>query len=155
MMHFRDRIAKLLANPLSLPILQLLTNSQLSIPQITKSLKNIDVDMPTVIAVLGELCYFGLVERVHTPIFNSSAQNQINSQRKEEKSFQESRLFSPTPFGIPVYDQVSLWEEVLQQPNQSNFNGMGKWIFSIPESLRKEIKDLTLEEMQERLLNKG
>lgn len=154
-MHFHKLIIKLLENPLSLPILQQLTSKPLSIPQITESLKNIEADMPTVIAVLGELYHFGLVERVQTPNMNSSVQNQINSQKEEDKLFQEHWLISPSPLGIPLHKHVSLWEEILQHPDQTNFNGMNNWIFSIPENLRKEIKDLKLEEIRKKLLNRG
>jgi hypothetical protein len=155
MMQFHEMIVKLLDNPVSLPILRLLTKKQMSIPQIMKSLENHDVDMPTVIAVLGELYYFGLVEQVQTPIMNSSAQIPIDSRREENKPFHEYRLISPTPLGIPLHDYVSLWKEVLQHPDQINFDGMNNWIFFIPENLRKEIKDLALEEIREKLLNKG
>jgi hypothetical protein len=155
MMQFHEMIAKLLDNPLSLPILQLLTKKQMSIPQITKSLGKFDTDMPTVIAVLGELYYFGLVERVSTPIMDSSPQEQINSRREENNPFLEYRLISPTPLGIPLHNYVSLWEESLQHPDQINFDGMNNWIFSIPQNLREEMKDLTLEEIREKLLNRG
>ena len=67
-MQFRNMIAKLLDNPISVPILQLLTKKQLSIPQIVKSLQNMEADMPTVVAILGELYHFGLVERAQTPV---------------------------------------------------------------------------------------
>jgi len=144
-----------LENPLSLPILQLLASKPLSIPQITKSLKNIEADMPTVIAVLGELYHFGLVKRVQTPIMNSSVQNQINAQREEDRLFQEHWLISTSLLGIPLNKHVSLWEEILQHPDQANFNGMNNWIFSIPENLRKKIKDLKLEEIRKELLNGG
>lgn len=155
MMQFHEMIAKLLDNPLSLTILHLLTDKPMSIPQITKSLGNLDIDMPTVVAVLGELYYFGLVERVPTPRINSSVHEQINSRREESKSLHEYRLISQIPLGIPLHNYVSLWEEVLQHPNQLNFEGMNNWIFSIPENLLKEIKDLTLEEIREKLLNRG
>lgn len=154
-MQFRKMIAKLLDNPLSVPILQLLTNKQLSIPQITKSLQNIDADMPTVIAVLAELYHFGLVERVQAPVINTSTQDPISSRTEKERSFQEHRLISPPQLGIPVQDYVSLWEEVLQHPDQLNFSKMNSWIFSIPGYLRKEIENLTLEEIRQKLLNRG
>ena len=155
MMQFHKMIAKLLDNPLALPILHLLINKQMSIPQITKSLGNLDTDMPTVIAVLGELYYFGLVERVPTPIVNYSVQEQRNSRREENNHFLEYRLISPTPLGIPLHNYVSLWQEVLQHPDQMNFEGMNNWIFSIPENLRKEIKDLTVQEIREKLIKRG
>lgn len=154
-MQFRNMIAKLLENPLSIPILQLLTNNQLSIPQITKSLQNYDADMPTVIAVLGELYHFGFVERVRAPVMNTSTQNQNTLQAEEKRFFQDQRLISPTPLGIPVQDYVSLWEKVLQHPDQLNFSEMNRWIFSIPDYLRSEIEELTLEEIRQKLLNRG
>ena len=152
-MHFHKLFIKLLENPLSIPILHLLSNKPLPIPQITESLKN--TDTPTVIAVLGELYHFGLVKRVQTPMMNSSVQNQINSHREETKLSQEHRLIAPSPLGIPLHEHVSLWEEVLEHPDQMNFNGMNNWIFSIPENLRNEIKDLKLEEIRKKLLNRG
>lgn len=154
-MQLHKMIVKLLDNSLSLPILQLLTDKQMSIPQITKTLGNLDTDMPTVIAVLAELYYFGLVERVPIPIMNSSIQEQVDSRREENKPFHEYKLISPTPLGIPLHNYVSIWEEVLQHPDPINFEGMNNWIFSISENLRNEIKDLTLEEIRDKLLNRG
>ncbi|MFX0122274.1 MAG: hypothetical protein ACFFAE_01440 [Candidatus Hodarchaeota archaeon] len=148
-------IAKLLDNPLSVPILQLLTNKQLSIPQITKSLQNIDADMPTVIAVLSELHNFGFVERVPASVMNTPTQNHISSRTEKTKSFQDYKLISLTPLEIPVHNYVSLWEDVIQNPDQMNFCEINRWIFSIPDYLRKEIKDLTLEEIRQKLSNRG
>lgn len=154
-MQFRNKLAKLLDNPITVPILQLLTIEQLTIPQITKSLQNIDADMPTVIAVLGELFHFGLVEQIQSPMLNISPQKQISTRREEKHPFKEYRLISPTPLGIPIHDYVALWEEILQHPDQSNFSEMRSVFFSLPEDLRKELKDLTLEEIRDKLLNRG
>jgi hypothetical protein len=118
-------------------------------------MQNIDADMPTVIAVLGELYHFGFVERVQAPVIDTSSQNQISSRTKGKRSFQDYNLISPTPLGIPVHNYVSLWEEVLQHPDQLNFSEMNSWIFSIPDYLRKEIEDLTVEEIRQKLSNRG
>ncbi|UCG90101.1 MAG: hypothetical protein JSU57_06495 [Candidatus Heimdallarchaeota archaeon] len=139
-------------NPLSIPILKLLTKKQLSIPQITKSLQNIDADMQSVIAVLGELYHFGLIERFEPPAVNSPTQNQISSEELLQDPW--PKIYT-TPLGIPLYDYVSLWEEVVQHPNRLNSSKINSWIFTIPNYLRKEIENLTLEEIRLKLLKKS
>lgn len=148
-------IAKLLDNPVSVPILQLLTKNQLTIPQITESLQNIGADTPTTIAVLAELYHFGLVKRSQAPVMNISTQKQDHARGEYKKPLQKNRLLSPTPLGIPVHDYVSLWEKVLQHPKQFNFDEINDLIFFIPEDIRKEIEGLTLEEIRQKLLNRG
>ncbi|MFX1286139.1 MAG: hypothetical protein ACFFB5_21020 [Promethearchaeota archaeon] len=153
MMQIHNKIAKLLDNPLSIPILKLLTKKQLTIPQITKSLQNIDADIQTVIAILGELYHFGLVERFETLEKNLPNQNRISP---EQHFLQEPgpKIYT-TPLGIPLHDYVSVWEEVLQHPDQLNSKKLNNWIFTVPNYLRKEIENLTLEEIRLKLLNKS
>ncbi len=154
-MQFHNEIVKLLDNPLSIPILKLLTKKQLSIPQITKSLQNIDADIQKVIAVLGELYHFGLIEQCKTPAVSSSTQNQLSSEQRIGFLQEPYPKIYTTPLGIPLHDYVSLWEEILQHSNQLNSDKFDSWIFSVPNYLRKEIEDLTLEEIRLKLLNKS
>ncbi|MFX0118054.1 MAG: hypothetical protein ACFFB2_05490 [Promethearchaeota archaeon] len=136
-------ISKFLDNPISILILKLLTKKQLTIPQITKSLHKMDTDIPTVIAVLGECYHFGLVERVKIQGIESPVQNHFSPE------------MVTTPLGIPLHEYVSLWEEVLQHPDQLNSKQMHDWIFSVPSYLRNELENLTEEEIRVILLKRA
>ena len=153
-MQVRNMIAKLLENPISIPILKLLSKKQLSIPQITNSLQDIDADTQTVIAVLGELYHFGLVERVETTVLDTSTQNGIRPEKEEEFLKKPKPLIYTTPLGIPLHNFVSLWEEVTQHPGQLDSRELKRWIFSVPNHLQKEFEDLTLEEIRRKIVNK-
>lgn len=150
-MQVLNMIAKLLENPISIPILKLLSKKQLSIPQITSSLQDIDTDTQTVIAVLGELYHFGLVERVETTVLDTSTQNGIQLQREEKFLKKPKLIIYTTPLGIPLQDFVSLWEEVTQHPDQLDSSELKSWIFSVPNHIRKEFEDLTLEEIRRKI----
>ncbi len=153
-MQVLNMIAKLLENPISIPILKLLSKKQLSIPQITNSLQDIDADTQTVIAVLGELHHFGLVERVETTMLDTSTQNGIQLEKEEEFLKKPKTIIYTTPLGIPLHDFVSLWEEVTQHPGQLDSTELKSWIFSVPNHLQKEFEDLTLEQIRRKILNK-
>ena len=153
-MQVLNMIAKLLENPISIPILKLLSKKQLSIPQITNSLQDIDADTQTVIAVLGELYHFGLVERVETTVLDTSTQNGIQLEKEEEFLKNPKPIIYTTPLGIPLQDFVSLWEEVTQHPDQLDSSELKSWIFSVPNHLQKEFEDLTPEEIQRKILKK-
>ncbi|MHA2243468.1 MAG: hypothetical protein ACXADY_00715 [Candidatus Hodarchaeales archaeon] len=150
-------IAKLLENPISIPILKLLSKKQLSIPQITNSLQDIDTDMKTVTAILTELYHFGLVERVETTAFDTSTQNGIQLEKDVKLLEKTKSKFYTTPLGIPLHNFVSLWEGVTQHPDQ--LDSSEEWIFSeifsVPTHLQKEFEDLTLEEIRCKILNKS
>ncbi len=152
-MQFHNTIAKLLENPISIPILKLLAKNQLSIPQITKSLQDIDTDTQTVIAVLGELYHFGLVERVEPTVLDTSTQNRIQPKTDAGFSPEPRPKIYTTPLGIPLPAYVSLWEEVNQHPDQLNSSELNSWLFSVPEYLRKKLEDLTLEEIRNKILS--
>ncbi len=153
-MQVRNMIAKLLENPISIPILKLLSKKQLSIPQITNSLQDIDADTQTVIAVLGELYHFGLVERVETTVLDTSTQNGIRPEKEDKFLKKPKPLIYTTPLGIPLHNFVSLWEEVTQHPSQLDSSERKSWIFSVPNHLQKEFEDLTLEDIRRKILNK-
>jgi hypothetical protein len=142
-------LTKLLDNPISAQILQLLTKEQLSIPQITKSLQNIDADLQTVIAVLGELYHYGLVERIESTTVDTIIENKI-----QLKNDSEPRLnILSTPLGIPLPNYVSLWNKVVKDPEKLSSNELNDWIFSVPYHLKEKLKDLSVEEIRKKILN--
>ena len=104
--HFLKMLVKLLKNPISIPILQMLSKKQLSIPQIIKSLQL--TDKQAVIAVLGELYHFGLVERVEQAALEISSQNQIQQKRENEFHAGEgsySKVITPPTVGLATDSQ--------------------------------------------------
>lgn len=148
-MQLRKLLTKLLDNPFSIPILQLLTKKQLSIPQITESLKNIDTDLQTVMAVLGELYHFGLVERIEPTVVDTFIENQIQLKNESEPRLK----ISSAPLGIPLHDYFSLWNKVVKDPDQLSPNDLNSWTFSVPNHLKENLKDLSLEEIRKKILD--
>lgn len=148
-MQLRKLLTKLLDNPFSIPILQLLTKKQLSIPQITESLKNIDADLQTVMAVLGELYHFGLVERVEPTVVDTLIENQIQLKNESELRLK----ITSAPLGIPLHDYFSLWNKVVKDPDHLSPSDLNSWIFSVPNHLKENLKDLSLEEIHKKILD--
>lgn len=121
----------------------------MSIPQITESLQNIDADLQTVMAVLGELYHFGLVERVEPTVVDTFIENQIQLKNESEPRL---KIIS-APLGIPLHDYVSLWNKVVKDPDQLSSSDLNDWIFSVPNYLKENLKDLSLEEILKKILD--
>ena len=155
MVHFLKMLSKLLKNPISIPMLQILSKKQLTIPQILLSLQENEPDIQTVIAVLGELYHFGLIERVEMANRKISSQNQIQQKRKNEFLPQPELPIHPTPLGIPLPNYVSLWEEIIQHPDHLNSSEMQSWIFTVPNHIRKKIVDSPSDDIRTKILNQS
>ncbi len=155
MVHFLKMLSKLLKNPISTLILQILSKNQLTIPQILKSLQEIDTDIQTVIAVLGELYHFGLVQRVEMNNLGISSQNQFQQKRKNKFLPKPELAIHLTPLGIPLPNYVSLWEEIIQHPDNLDSSELNNWIFTVPNHIRKNFVDSTSDDIRSEILNKS
>ncbi len=155
MVHFLKMLSKLLKNPISTPILKILSKKQLTIPQILKSLQEIDTDIQTVIAVLGELYHFGLIKRVEVNNLGISSQNQFQQKRKNDFLPKPELSIPLTPLGIPLPNYVSLWEEIIQHPDHLDSSEINSWIFTVPNHIRKNFVESTPDDIRTKILNKS
>lgn len=148
-------LSKLLKNPISTPILQILSKKQLTIPQILKSLQEIDTDIQTVIAVLGELYHFGLIKRVEMNNLGISSQNQFQQKRNKGLLPKPELSIHLTPLGIPLPDYVSLWEEIIQHPDHLDSSELNSWIFTVPNHIRQNFEESTPDDIRSKILNES
>ncbi|MFX0149790.1 MAG: hypothetical protein ACFFAJ_03320 [Candidatus Hodarchaeota archaeon] len=145
-------ISKLLDHPLTIPILKKLSKRPLTIAQILNSIED-DVDSSTILAILVELYYFGLVEQ-SKPIGKDELPQRSNKIERDSDNLQDIVLQTHKPtLGIPLVDYISLWENVQQDPNEKDFEELKKRTFSVPNQLAKIFINSTPDEIRVKLLN--
>lgn len=137
-------IAKLLDNQNAILILQLLSKKPLSIPQIVESLSNIGSQ--TIIAILGELHRFKLVQRINKGDSKSFSEDSL------EMSFDEKIKIDVGTLGIPLSEYVSVWEEISRNPTEVNLRELTDFYFTLPGYIKEKIDDCEVNEIRNKIL---
>ncbi len=134
-----SELEKMLNQPIAKKILQFLAKEDLSISQISKKMK--DIDIQKIIAFFAELQRLGLI----IPTSNESIERKTNEvENNLEKTAEIIQIprhewFSPLGLAIPEYN--ALWEEVVKQKGKSHPKILDNLIFTIPDTLKEQFKN--------------
>lgn len=137
-------IAKLLDNQNAILILQLLSKKPLSIPQMVESLSN--VDSQSIIAILGELHRFKLVQRIN------KGDSKPFSEDSLEMSFDEKIEIDVGTLGIPLSEYVSAWEKISKNPTEVNLKELTDSYFTLPGYIKEKIDGCEVNEIRNKIL---
>ena len=132
-------LEKLLRNPISIPILQLLANTPSTIPQIVADLQ---VELLPCIAVISELFKFGLVQSAQEPSKTPIYPNEFPLD------------LTNTSLGLPMQEFLALWEGLQRNSDQVDREQLNRKMFTIPLHLVSTLKQQDPEEIRGLLLRK-
>lgn len=144
-------LIKLLENPLTVAILQLLAKNPMTILQI---IENLESDFASVFAILGELHRNGLVLQIKTNRLNDSTSSSIKSDSKQEYSYENELSLEKILMGMPITEYHKLWEEIQSIPEGSSPDMLNKYSYSIPSYLRSILKNGSSNEIRSKILRR-
>ncbi|MFX0174184.1 MAG: hypothetical protein ACFE9L_20070 [Candidatus Hodarchaeota archaeon] len=145
-------ISKLLDHPITIPILKNLSEKPQTISQILNSMKD-DADFSTILAILAELYYFGLVEQ-SKPVEKDKLSQRSKKIENDSEKIQDVVLRTyKTTLGIPLIDYIFLWENVQQDPNEKDLEEFNNRTFFVPNQLANIFIKCTPDEIRVKLLN--
>ncbi|MHA2237762.1 MAG: hypothetical protein ACXAB2_05235 [Candidatus Hodarchaeales archaeon] len=133
-------IEKITQKTLTKDILNLLSQNDLSISEISSKLKTDKIQ--SIIAVLSELQYFGLV----IPIENQNKSKKDFNNQLNSDPIMGDFLSNPldnwlSPLGIPIRDYHTLWESLNQNKGIEHYQFLKNTTFKIPEPLKQRFKN--------------
>lgn len=131
---------KLLKNPITIPMLQLLaTKGPSSLPQIAADLQ---LELLPCIAVISELFRFGLVRSVQ----------ELSNTPSQPDGFPLE--LTGTSLGLPMQEYQALWEGLQQNSDQVDREQLFRKVFMVPSHMISTLKQHRPEELQHLLLSK-
>jgi len=133
-----SQIEKVLNQPIAQQILEFLSKEDLSIPQISERLHNIDIQK--IIAYFAELQRLGLITLSSNEFIKKDTNEIENKLDKPSEILQIPRhdWFSPLGLAIPEYN--ALWEELNEKKRKSHPKILDDLIFTIPDTLKEYFK---------------
>ena len=133
-----SQLERILKQPITKKILELLAKEDLSVSQIFKKMENIDIQK--IIAFIAELQRLGLI---------IPSQNELKERKTDEtkKDFDKTNEIVQiprhewfSPLGLPISEYNALWEEVVKQKGESYPKILDNLTFTIPDTLKEQFK---------------
>ena len=133
-------LRKLIDNPLTIPLLQLLATKPMTIPQVADQLKVNDkeTDISLIFALTSELHRLGIIQK-----FENRGNNiKKRTSHKDELTLQDETL------GMPLPDYISTWESLRDERMQIDLNKLNNWMYCLPHHLTLKFKDSSPDEIR-------